>query len=212
MIFTPDQAKNLEVLQKELQSISTKVFEELVAGLISEILQIGVSVAKSGFQHGADAGTAGRQGRNLRIECKRYQDKTSLKDRELLGEIDHALKRDASLEAWILASTRDVPEQLENDLFEKALDVGLPIIIIDWKSDYFNAMAALCCVSWQLVGDKVSPKAASAVQSISDLAGEAIYKLKKDFESWYIGYPTLLNLSRKKLIEVWSDERESLSL
>lgn len=44
--------------------------------MISEILQIEVSVAKSGFQHGADAVTAGRQGGNLRIECKRYQDKT----------------------------------------------------------------------------------------------------------------------------------------
>lgn len=211
MINSPDQNKHLETLQTELQQISTGDFEQLVASLLSELLRVGVSVAKSGFQHGADAGTAGRQGRNLRIECKRYQDTTPLKDRELLGEVDHALNRDSALEAWILASTRDVPEQLENDLFKKALDVGLPIIIIDWKKDCFNPMAALCCVSPELVARKVSAKAASAVNFLSNAAGKPILQLQKDLESWHIGYQSLLKSSRTKLFEIWNDERESLA-
>jgi hypothetical protein len=71
----------------------------LVAALIGRLLGLGVFVATTGFQHGGDAGTAGRQGRYLRIECKRYADTTALSDRELLGEVDQALDRDPALEA-----------------------------------------------------------------------------------------------------------------
>lgn len=46
--------------------------------------------------------------------------KTSLSDRELLGEIDHASTRDRAPEAWFLAATRDAPEQLEQDLLGKS--------------------------------------------------------------------------------------------
>lgn len=48
------------------------------AALIGKLLDVGVFVARSGFQFGGDAGTSGTQGRRLRIECKRYADKSAL--------------------------------------------------------------------------------------------------------------------------------------
>lgn len=72
---------------------------------MGHLLRISIAVAKSGFQHGGAAGAAGQHGRRFRLECKKYGDDTSVSDRELLGEIDHALARDEAPEAWILIST-----------------------------------------------------------------------------------------------------------
>ena len=93
-----------------------------------------IAVAKSGFQYGGDAGTAGQQGRRLRLECKKYSDTSYLNDRELLGEIDQALERDQALEAWILVATRTVSEQLWHSLVQKGERIGVPIVIIDWTN------------------------------------------------------------------------------
>jgi hypothetical protein len=116
------------ILQEETDSSS---FERVVAALLSSHLEVDIAIAKSGFQHGGDSGPAGRQGRRFRIETKRYADTTSLSDRELLGEVDHALERDPALEAWFLVATREAPEQLENDLMRKSDRLGLPIVVID---------------------------------------------------------------------------------
>ena len=117
-----------ERLKTLLQAIDADALEKLAAALLGRLLGISVAVAKSGFQHGSDAGTAGRQGRRLRLEAKRYSDQSTLSDRELLGEIDHALQRDEALEAWVLVATRDVPEQLEQDLLLKGEKCGVPVM------------------------------------------------------------------------------------
>src|SRR5687768_13514860 len=125
---------NQDKLKFELQDEQKAwKLENLVAALLGHLLGVPIAVAKSGFQHGGDAGAAGRQGRRFRIECKKYSDTTRLSDRELLGEIDHALSRDAGLEAWILAATRSVPEQLAQELNLKGERIGVPIVILDWK-------------------------------------------------------------------------------
>lgn len=46
--------------------------EKLAATLFSPLLEVPVAVAKTGFQHGGDAGPAGQQGRRFRIECNRF--------------------------------------------------------------------------------------------------------------------------------------------
>jgi hypothetical protein len=134
--MTPAQTDqdNLGKLKILLQDQTPpSVFENLVAALTGRLLGLTIGVARSGFQHGGDAGSSGRQGRRLRIECKRYADNTALSDRELLGEIDHAISADPGLEIWVLAATREVPEQLEKDLDQKGLGNGIPIIVVDWK-------------------------------------------------------------------------------
>ena len=91
---------NQERLKQELQhDSSASKLENLAAALISRLLGVSIAIAKSGFQHGGDAGPAGQQERRFRVECKKYSDATRFSDRELLGEIDHALARDEALEA-----------------------------------------------------------------------------------------------------------------
>ena len=106
---------DLATLKHELQNRQDdSEFEHLAAALLSHLLDVPVTVAASGFQYGADAGAVGQ--RRLRLECKKYRDTTRFNERELLGEIDQALARDEALEAWILVTTRAVPEQIQQSL------------------------------------------------------------------------------------------------
>jgi hypothetical protein len=78
-MLTPSELQHLAALKSALQQErAASKFENMVAALIGRLIGVTVAVAKSAFQHGADAGTGGRQGRHLRVECKKYADGTSL--------------------------------------------------------------------------------------------------------------------------------------
>jgi Integrase core domain len=61
--------QQLTRLRSELRAGSSGTLEKLAAALISRLVGVSVSVSNSGFQYGGDAGTAGRGGRHLRVEC-----------------------------------------------------------------------------------------------------------------------------------------------
>jgi hypothetical protein len=200
MALSSADLSHLAKLKAALQGEKdTARFERLVAALIGRLLGVGVAVATTGFQHGGDAGTAGRQGRHLRIECKRYADTTALSDRERLGEVDQALDRDPALEAWILAATRDVPEQLEQMLEQKALRIGVPIVIVDWKGDGVSALAALCAFGADIVEMLLSAEAAGHAKALQNVALDGIERLRRDFQAWTPGFESLRALSHHQL-------------
>jgi len=161
--------------------------EHTAAGLLGRLLGVPIAVAKSGFQHGGDAGTAGQQGRRLRLECKKYSGETSLSDRELLGEIDHALARDEALEAWILVATRSVPEQLAQDLVQKGERIGVPVIIIDWKDDEVAPLAALCAFDPDVVETEFGRDASEPARALQSASATAIASIRRNLQSWCLG-------------------------
>ncbi len=203
MLSANDQ-KNQARLKAELQDDdgSTKL-ENLAAALIGRLLGVSIAVAKSGFQHGADAGTAGRQGRRLRVECKKYGDKTALDERELLGEVEQALQRDPALEAWILVTTREVPEQLAQSLYQKGEASGLPIVILDWPSRGLADLAALCASAPDLVGGLFSSSAGTLAQALQPACADAVERLKRDLQHWSLGFEVLRARSVEKLEQIW---------
>jgi hypothetical protein len=193
-------------LQEERHS---QKLEHLVAGLVGRLLGISVAIAKSGFQHGGDAGAAGQQGRRFRLECKKYSDGTGLSNRELLGEIDHALARDEALEAWVLVATRSVPEQLAQDLVQKGERLGVPVLIIDWKKKELVPLAALCAFDPDLVENEFSGHAAAQARALQPEMGEAISALRRSLQSWCLGFATLRLRSHLKLESIWTCKRTS---
>jgi hypothetical protein len=193
-------------LQEETDSAK---LERLAAALIGRLLDVGVAVAKSGFQHGADAGTAGRQGRRLRIECKKYGDNTSLSDRELEGEIDEALRRDPALEAWILVSTREVSEQTEQSLFLKGEAIGVPVVILDFKSTSLGALPALCGFAPDLVANVFSPEAEERAKALQRVCDSAVQRIRRDLQAWCLGFDALRARSLARLQNVWQSPRAS---
>src|ERR1700724_335922 len=185
MPLTATELAHQDGLKAALQTDpSARKLENLAAGLLGRLLGISIAVAKSGFQHGGDAGAAGQQGRRFRLECKKYSDDTSLSDRELLGEIDHALARDEALEAWILIATRRVPEQLAQDLVQKGERLGIPIIVIDWKESELAPLAALCAVDPDLVETEFSNQAADHAHSFLPAMDDSAAALCGNLQVW----------------------------
>lgn len=183
--------------------------EALATALVGRLVDISLHLARSGFQHGGDAGTAGQEGRRLRLEAKKYADTTPLSDRELLGEIDHALARDERLEAWILVATRGVPEQLAQDLVQKGERIGVPVIILDWSDTDLAPLAALCAGHSDLVDLHISKKAADSARALQPAAYDAIETLKRDLQVWSLGFETMRVRSHRKLHDIWHSPRTS---
>jgi len=184
-----------------------QAFEEVAAALISELLDVGIAMAKGGFQHGGDAGSAGRQGRRFRIETKRYADGTEISNREILGEIDHALTRDRAIEGWFFAATRKASEQLEQDLLGKSDVLGLPVVVIDWKPDTFPAMAALCTCAPDVLDTLVNTEAGDLARGLAGEGASALARLKREMEIWNLGFERLRTLSHDYLDAAWMDPR-----
>jgi hypothetical protein len=172
----PMNSNDLEKLEQLKTLLSEKnaesKVERLAAALIGRLLGISISVAGSGFQHGGDAGTAGRQGRHLRVECKKYKDTTELDERELLGEIDQAHMRDPALEAWILVATKRVKEQIQEALHKHSEALGITVVVIDWRDAVLGDLAALCCPSPELVTDIFSREAGALAEALVACNGD----------------------------------------
>ncbi|NRD47252.1 hypothetical protein [Corallococcus exiguus] len=196
-------------MKQELQSESNaSKLEHLAAALIGRLLGVTVAVAKSGFQHGGDAGPAGRQGRRLRIECKKYSDTTALSERELLGELDQALSGDPALEAWVLVTTRDVAEQLEQSLFQKGESIGVPVIILDWKPGGLASLAALCAFDPSIVEEQFSSAAGKHARALQPISTDIVERLLRDLQAWSLGFETIRRESLKKLEMRWNSPKD----
>lgn len=212
MSTVPFNAADQEKLKNELQSEPrASKLENLAAALLSRLLDVPVAVSGSGFQHGGDAGPAGQHGRRFRLECKKYSDSTSLSERELLGEIDHALARDPALEGWFLVATRQVPEQLVQTLLQKGEEVGVPVVIIDWADQDLARLATLCAFAPDLVETLFSPAAAALARALQPAANDMIESLRRQLQSWCLGFASLRSQSQAKLLAIWNESRTSVA-
>ena len=203
-----NQTKLKHELQKE--SDASKL-ERLASALLSRLLDVPIAIASSGYQYGADAGTAGQQGRRFRLECKKYRDNSHPNERELLGEIVQALARDSALEAWILVATRSVPEQMQQSLTQHGEQTGVPIVIIDWIDDDIAPLAALCAFAPDLVEAEFANEAGAAARALQSISRDMIGRLQRNLESWCLGFESLRKRSHEKLDNIWNLPRESNS-
>ena len=203
-----DHQEKLKLALKN--DIDATEFEHLAAALLSHLLDVPIVVAKAGFQYGGDAGPVGRKGRRFRLECKKYSDTSSLSERELLGEIDQAMVRDEALEAWFLIATRTVPEQTQQTLIQHGERQGIPVIIIDWGNELVVApLAALCASAPDLVDEFVSSSACEDARALQAVSGDAIEALRRDLQSWCLGFDSLRARSFETLNRIWNSPQAS---
>ena len=203
-------SKAHETLKQELQKEpDASKLEQLASALLSRLLDVPIAIASSGYQYGGDAGPAGHQGRRFRLECKKYSDTTHTNERELLGEIDQALSRDRALEAWLLVATRTVPEQTRQSLVLHGEEHGIPIVVIDWSDSDISPLAALCSFGPDLVETKFSSTAGAAARALHSTSHGIVNRIRRDLESWCLGFESLRRQSLDKLDEIWNSPRES---
>lgn len=216
MVTTTPSVKtvSLDLLKAELEGHDDSVFERMSAHLISRLLDgVAVNVSKSGYQAGGDAGTAGLRGRRLRIECKRYKETTSLRSRELAGEVAEATDEDELLEAWILMATKAVSENERNRALKQGQTTGIAIIVIDWTAPASGlglcSLAALCATWPEIVEDHLGKKAADASRALTSFVGPAVDNLRLDLQTWNIGYANLREKSHEQLKSMWASRSQS---
>lgn len=201
-------AEAQQFLRNELQNAPPRALEELTAHLLSRLLDIPFVVASAGSQFGADAGTAGYQGRHLRAECKRYSTRT-ISEQEALGHVSRALNNDELLEVWILVTTQAVSEQVQSSLRTFSERNGLPIVIVDWSRGDMPLLAALCTVAPESVGHAISGSAQEAAAALALPAEKTLADLKRDLESWSLGFPSIRTRSLDHLNAIWNDPRQA---
>jgi hypothetical protein len=201
----------IEGLCSQLRSGASTQLEVVVVELLSEFMALPFFLARGGFQHGADGGTAGQQDRNIRVECKRYSDTTRLDDRELRGEIDDALARNPDLEAWILVATRSVDETTREKLHLKAEETGLPIIVIDWTSVGAGIpdFGALCAYSPQIVGRTYGQEAEGLAGALAQIASQQWDRLRQSIQQACIGLTWVKQTADRNIETMWKSEAEA---
>lgn len=205
--------KRLSTLKRYLQEGNSRTLEQLAAELMTKLVDVRFAVAKSGSQNGADAGTSGRAGRALRLECKRYADTSPLDDRNLQGEIDDSLKIDGAMEAWILVSTRGVSQQTEDALRAKAQSTGVPVVVIDWPTAGANipTLAALCAWAPEVVSIYYGTKAGAVAAGLLPESLPIVERLKRELSPWAIGYAQLQESATARIDALWNSAAESKS-
>lgn len=203
------QKERLTELKSLLLEATPNTLENVAAVAIGKLIGVPVVVAQSGFQYGADAGPCGRQGRTLRIECKRYGDETKLDERELRGEIDQAIDRDPSIEGWILVTTRSVPEQIIHSLSLHGERNGLPVLVIDWNSVGNPLLAALLTAAHPEVTALLGAPAKELLSALEEPLSETLQQIRKDIATWQLGFETIRRKAESHLQAIWNDARRA---
>ena len=119
-------------LQSVLLAAEAQILERFAGFALGSLLRVPFRHARSGDQRGGDGGTSGLADRHLVFEARRYNQRTSLDERSIRGQIDQAVERHPDLEAWFLVTTQEVPEQLQDAIDKKARSLGIAAVIVDW--------------------------------------------------------------------------------
>lgn len=177
----------------------------MVPLLVGEMIDVRLVQARTGYQDGADAGTVGRSGRRLRIEAKRYS--SNFDARDIVGGLRQAITRDPALECWIACATRDIPEQLANQLEAEGTSEGIPVMTIAWDDPHAPLLAALCTQDPAIVAEHAGEEAGGIAGQLSDQLSEAREYLSRELEAWKIGFEQLREVTHTELREMWASKR-----
>ena len=206
---TTDPGNPISALQEVLQRVPPTTLERLAGALLGRLLEVPVRFARSGDQRGGDAGVSGSRGRHLILEARRYRDTSSLDKRSILGEIEQAVERQPDLEAWVLVTTREVPEQVETAIVHAGLKNGIGAIIIDWQPQPLPKLAALAARYPECFAAEVGPDHAGLLPAIVAMPGHSttLRTITSELQSWAIGYEAVRHASHTWLREIWQSAR-----
>lgn len=199
----------LAELHRVLLDVSPKTFERLVRGLLSWLVGVPFRLAGGGEQGGGDVGVVGPAGRDLICEARRYGDTSRLDRRQIEGEIQQAIRRNPDLEAWILVTTQEVPEQVRTAMVQAGQRAGVAALIIDWLPQPLPGLAALCAFCPDCFEAVVDSGHRGVLADIEALPAyeSTLEALRAELRGWAIGYQTLRDSSHTWLRDIWATKR-----
>ena len=126
-------------------------FEGLIASLLGTLTGRHFHLASAGRQFGRDMISERYGGSVIAVECKRYGENSELNETELLGKLSQARVGVPDLDLWVLVTSRDVADQINNSLYEVALPFGIEVRIISAGDGVPSSLETLFASSPQTV-------------------------------------------------------------
>jgi hypothetical protein len=140
-------------------------FEGLTVRLLERLSGLRFHLARSGNQQGRDARSELPKGGSIAVECKRYGIGNDLNSREVLAELQQAISSIPSLDLWILAATRSIPDQILSELLAFAADKGVDILALDSPADGTGSLDLLCAAFPEVLAE-LCPSSTVILESI----------------------------------------------
>jgi hypothetical protein len=168
-----------------------------------------VWVARSGSQRGGDVSTTGQ--RDLKVEARRYSDTTRLDERGIIGQIDQSIEQNKDLEAWILATTQTIPDQIVLAGKRKAQEEGIAFVPFGWSADHVPRFAAVLAsfpeIATKFLGNAAKPHVAIIADDPQHEV--VVHQFRKELESWAIGFESVRTLSHGTVEKLWTKPHEA---
>ena len=210
-------AKNTDLNDSlcELQSILLEAkpacLERLAAHALGSLLGVPVRIARAGDQRGGDGGVSGICGRDIVFEARRYGHDTRLDERIIRGEITQATERNPDLEAWVLVTTREASEQIQDAMVSMGLERGIGTIIIDWLQQPLPKLAVLAASCPECFEAEIGHGHDQILGQITAMQGYILTlgAIKSELESWSIGYQAVRDVSHAQVREIWDSRRKA---
>ncbi|MBN9396903.1 MAG: restriction endonuclease, partial [Candidatus Melainabacteria bacterium] len=207
----------VEILKKMYPS-GANGFEGLIAQLLSSMTGQNFLLAQSGSQQGRDISSHDRFSNITAIECKRYDQKTPLNERELLGELTQVAQDIPDLDLWVLVTTREISSQLDESLRKTATIYGIDYVSISTNDGSPSSLEVLCAFSPEIVINHSGVKnqedrdrlkiSLDEIKTVSDFS-QKVAKLKKGLLSPLIGYENWRTAQNNWLINCLKSESET---
>ena len=203
---SPDPCDQLQAI---LLGAEPGCLERLAQSALSNLLDIPFRSARAGDQRGGDGGASGF--RDLVFEARRYVPTTSFDERGIRGQILQAVERKPDLEAWILVSTREVPEQIQDAIDATALGQGIAAFLIDWLRQPLPKLAVLSASSPDGFAAEFGEQHSVLLERIRNLPGYApsLKSIERELQSWSIGYESIREASHRRVREIWESRRRA---
>lgn len=181
------------------------MLERLVGRLLGKVLEVPFRFARPGEQPGSDGGTRGPGQRAIKYEARRYKETTRLDERGIRGEIEQAVEDNPDLEAWVLATTKKVSEQTHTVIANKGTREGVAVVVIDWSPQPLPRLAALCAYDPDGFEAEFGSGHRNLLAGVAAMEGyeETLKGVRRDLESWSIGYELVRRASHARLDEIW---------
>lgn len=192
--MTLDEAKTeLATRLRALDATGPSGFEGLMRDILTEVTAQTFSLAKSGPQGGSDVRSVGTNTFRIGLEGKRYGEQTRLGLDELRAKLLDAATQDDPVDLWILAATREIWANDQEELEKAAAAHGLATLVLDWPGGAtlpdlaVLSASAPTAVQHHLGQDVALDGAFAAIRAHPGFA-EAQDRLRKRLTSAEIGY------------------------
>ena len=192
--------------------------EGLIAELLEALTGHHFQLCSAGYQEGRDMTSRPPNSNRIAIECKRYAKKTDFDELALRGELDQVAQAMPDLDIWGIVTSRDLPSQIQERLYDSAAQKGIEFFSISSGDGSPSSLETLCANSPDTLTANLAISKHTSKRVINRLlttiASTAEYRtrlneLKDRFSTPLIGYENWRLAQNNWYVNCLKSEREA---